>query len=53
LVRAEVALSEMFGYSTDLRSRSQGRATYTMEFVNYAEVPENVMDRLGIRRLTH
>ena len=50
LVRAEVALSEMFGYSTDLRSRSQGRATYTMEFVNYAEVPQNVMDKLGIRR---
>jgi elongation factor G len=50
LVRADVALSEMFGYSTDLRSRSQGRATYTMEFVNYAEVPQNVMDKLGIRR---
>ena len=50
LVRADVALSEMFGYSTDLRSRRQGRATYTMEFVNYAEVPQNVMDKLGIRR---
>lgn len=50
VVRAEVALSEMFGYSTDLRSRTQGRATYTMEFVNYAEVPQNVMDRLGVRR---
>ena len=50
VVRAEVALSEMFGYSTDLRSRTQGRATYTMEFVNYAEVPQNVMDKLGIRR---
>ncbi|NCF43865.1 MAG: elongation factor G [Proteobacteria bacterium] len=50
LVRADVALSEMFGYSTDLRSRSQGRATYTMEFVNYAEVPQNVMDKLGLRR---
>ena len=50
LVRADVALSEMFGYSTDLRSRSQGRATYTMEFANYAEVPQNFMDKLGIRR---
>ena len=50
VVRAEVALSEMFGYSTDLRSRTQGRATYTMEFVNYAEVSQNVMDKLGVRR---
>jgi elongation factor G len=50
VVRAEVALSEMFGYSTDLRSRTQGRATYTMEFVNYAEVPQDVMDKLGVRR---
>ena len=50
VVRAEVALSEMFGYSTDLRSRTQGRATYTMEFVNYAEVAQNVMDKLGVRR---
>lgn len=50
VVRAEVALSEMFGYSTDLRSRTQGRATYTMEFVNYTEVPQSVMDKLGVRR---
>ena len=50
VVRAEVALSEMFGYSTDLRSRTQGRATYTMEFVSYTEVPQNVMDKLGVRR---
>lgn len=50
VVRAEVALSEMFGYSTDLRSRTQGRATYTMEFVNYTEVPQNIMDKLGVRR---
>jgi elongation factor G len=39
VVRAEVPLSEMFGYSTDLRSSTQGRATYTMEFSDYAEVP--------------
>ena len=50
VVRADVALSEMFGYSTDLRSRTQGRATYTMEFVNYAEVTRHVMDKLGVRR---
>ena len=46
VVRAEVPLSEMFGYSTDLRSSTQGRATYTMEFANYAEVPASVMDRI-------
>ena len=42
IVRAQVPLSEMFGYATTLRSMSQGRATYTMEFANYAEVPANV-----------
>lgn len=41
-VRAEVPLAEMFGYSTDLRSATQGRATYSMEFVKYAEAPANV-----------
>ena len=46
VVRAEVPLSEMFGYSTDLRSSSQGRATYTMEFAKYADVPASVMDRI-------
>ena len=46
VVRAEVPLSEMFGYSTDLRSSTQGRATYTMEFAKYAEVPASVMDRI-------
>jgi elongation factor G len=44
IVRAEVPLSEMFGYATVLRSMSQGRATYTMEFAHYAEVPANVAD---------
>ena len=38
-LKAEVPLSEMFGYSTHLRSRSQGRATFTMEFKNYSESP--------------
>jgi elongation factor G len=41
-VRAEVPLAEMFGYSTDLRSATQGRATYSMEFKKYAEAPANV-----------
>ena len=43
-IRAEVPLAEMFGYATDLRSMSQGRATYTMEFEKYSEVPQNVAD---------
>ena len=44
VIRAEVPLSEMFGYATDLRSMSQGRATYSMEFLKYSEVPQNVAD---------
>jgi elongation factor G len=44
LVRAEVPLAEMFGYSTSLRSLTQGRATYTMEFKHYAEAPTNVRE---------
>jgi elongation factor G len=43
-VTAEVPLAEMFGYSTDLRSATQGRATYAMEFSKYAEAPSNVAD---------
>jgi len=46
IVRAEVPLSEMFGYATDLRSMSQGRATYTMEFSHYAVVPSSVADSI-------
>ena len=42
VIRAQVPLSEMFGYSTDLRSRTQGRATYTMQFAQYMEVPPNI-----------
>ena len=49
VVKAEVALSEMFGYSTDLRSSTQGRATYTMAFAKYADVPGAVMDRIRSR----
>ena len=44
IIRADVPLSEMFGYSTDLRSATQGRATYTMEFSKYAEVPERIAE---------
>ncbi|MCO5760353.1 MAG: elongation factor G [Chromatiaceae bacterium] len=44
LVKAEVPLAEMFGYSTDLRSMSQGRATYSMEFKHYAEAPKSVAE---------
>jgi elongation factor G len=44
VIRAEVPLAEMFGYATDLRSMSQGRATYSMEFEKYNEVPQTVAD---------
>ena len=46
LIHAEVPLAEMFGYSTDLRSATQGRATYTMEFSKYAEAPSTVADAI-------
>ena len=45
-IKAEVPLSEMFGYSTTLRSMSQGRATYTMEFKHYSEAPRNVSEAI-------
>ncbi|WP_027009806.1 elongation factor G [Conchiformibius kuhniae] len=45
-VRAEVPLAEMFGYSTDLRSATQGRATYSMEFAKYAEAPAHVAEKV-------
>ncbi|RXJ90177.1 elongation factor G [Arcobacter sp. CECT 8983] len=50
LVTAMIPLSEMFGYSTDLRSMSQGRATYGMLFDNYAEVPKNVSEEIITKR---
>ena len=45
-IRAEVPLAEMFGYATNLRSQSQGRATYSMEFQKYAETPKSVADEI-------
>jgi elongation factor G len=50
IIKAEVPLSEMFGYSTTLRSMSQGRATYTMEFKHYAEAPRNVAEAIVAAR---
>ena len=50
VIKAEVPLSEMFGYSTTLRSMSQGRATYTMEFKHYSEAPKNVADAIVTAR---
>jgi elongation factor G len=46
VIKAQVPLAEMFGYSTAMRSLSQGRATYTMEFKHYAEAPKNVADSI-------
>ncbi|MEI8392782.1 MAG: elongation factor G [Actinomycetes bacterium] len=46
VVRAQIPLSEMFGYSTDLRSRTQGRATYTMQFNSYQQVPEAISSEI-------
>jgi elongation factor G len=46
IVDAEVPLAEMFGYATQLRSMSQGRASYSMEFSHYAPVPPNVTEKI-------
>jgi elongation factor G len=50
IIRAFVPLAEMFGYATDLRSRTQGRATYTMQFHSYQEVPANLSEQI-VRRI--
>ena len=50
IIRADVPLAEMFGYATTLRSMSQGRATYTMEFHHFAEAPRNVADEIIAKR---
>ncbi len=49
-ISSQVPLSEMFGYATDVRSMSQGRATYTMEFVKYAETPNNIAEGIIAKR---
>jgi elongation factor G len=46
IIRADVPLAEMFGYSTALRSQTQGRATYSMEFKHYVEVPKKVAEEV-------
>ncbi len=47
VIRAEVPLGEMFGYATDLRSMTQGRATYTMEFSKYNEAPASIAEQVN------
>jgi elongation factor G len=49
IIRANIPLAETFGYTTDLRSMTQGRATHTMEFDHYAPVPTQVAEKLGAR----
>jgi len=49
VIRAMVPLAEVFGYATALRSMTQGRATYSMEFDHYAQVPGNVAQEIGGR----
>ena len=53
VVNAEVPLAEMFGYATDLRSATQGRATFTMEFDQYAEAPKNIAEAIIAKNLGH
>ncbi len=50
IIDAKVPLSEMFGYATDLRSKSQGRANYSMEFESYVQVPRNIQDEIKASR---
>ena len=49
VIHAQVPLADMFGYATDLRSRTQGRATYTMQFHSYNEVPESIAKEIIAR----
>ena len=46
IIRGEIPLKEMFGYATDLRSATQGRATYSMEFAKYVEAPGNIAEEI-------
>ena len=49
IVRAHVPLSEMFGYMTELRSSTQGRGSFTMEFSHYDRAPDEVLERFGLK----
>jgi elongation factor G len=49
VVHADVPLSEMFGYATDLRSRTQGRAMYTMQFDSYQQAPQSIQEEIVAR----
>ena len=51
VVDAQVPLAEMFGYATDLRSATQGRATFTMEFEKYTEAPKNVTEAVMAKNM--
>jgi elongation factor G len=46
IVKAQIPLAEMFGYATELRSRTQGRATHTMQFNSYKEVPQSIAENV-------
>jgi len=50
VIHGVVPLSEMFGYATELRSRTQGRGTYTMQFSHYEEVPQNIAESIVSKR---
>lgn len=49
VILAEVPLSEMFGYSTDLRSKTQGKASFTMEFARYRAVPQSIQEQISAK----
>jgi elongation factor G len=53
VITADVPLAEMFGYATDLRSATQGRATYTMEFAKYSEAPNNIAQEIISKNKTN
>jgi len=50
VIRAQVPMSEMFGYATDLRSKTQGRATYSMQFHSYQDVPDSIAEEIVASR---
>jgi elongation factor G len=49
VIAAQVPLSSMFGYATDMRSKTQGRATYTMQFSHYEEVPKSISENIIVK----